>query len=511
MQRFALRLYFVVIVFCSCFATPAAAQTPAEFENADKFFDQALNDYDAKRYDAAIKNYSEYIKIRPKVGAGWFNRGLAYYHKAQSNPDEATYRLAAADLSEAIKLDPKTPDYWFVRGGIYSQLMAVDFERSRDQAIADFTSAIRLDPRFAAAYRERGVVYERINRNDDAFADLNTSIKFDPSNPLAFYTRAKIHGFRKNYAAARADAQAALKLAPDYEYAKIYLNYINNEELKAAQTKTATPTPKQIDLPTLPKYAASTGSGTSTAVTALTSIKDAGDGYSKTKAAYDAGNHRETVRLATETLKLIPMAGLTTQNDTDYIIYTEVLTMRARAYLAVKDVDASDDDYDKLTQTSMHTTLKHMQAGLRELQEDRSGSGAGLIMASVESSKATIYCQTAVGTALEWVEAVKKTRPNQTGPGLMAGISLMAMREMCVKAHIMHSTHTAASGALTPKDRTKAYQEAVGILDKAIQMMPRYAETYEARAKIYRRMGRADLAAADEKFALDLKQPTNPQ
>ncbi|HCA58436.1 MAG TPA: hypothetical protein DEP46_10670, partial [Blastocatellia bacterium] len=160
----------------------AFSQTADQLARAKVLFDQGLANYERKQYDAAIANYTEYLKIRPNEPAAWFNRGLARYYKTLASPNEAGYRQAAADVSQAIKLDAKQASYWHTRGGIYSQLMAVDFVPSRDKAIADFTQAIRLDPKYAPAFRERGVVYERVNRMREALADLNTAIRLDPQN-----------------------------------------------------------------------------------------------------------------------------------------------------------------------------------------------------------------------------------------------------------------------------------------------------------------------------------------
>lgn len=80
-----------------------AAQPGGNGNQATQLFNKATEQYNARQYDAAIADYTEYIKLRPDSSAAYFNRGLALYNEAQLAPTEPLYRQAAdADIAAVI-------------------------------------------------------------------------------------------------------------------------------------------------------------------------------------------------------------------------------------------------------------------------------------------------------------------------------------------------------------------------------------------------------------------------
>ena len=69
-------------------------------EKAEDFYEQGKKYSSAENSDHAIYNYSEAIKLNPKLVKAYNNRGVAYVWRKQ-------YDLAIADFNKAIKLDPK--------------------------------------------------------------------------------------------------------------------------------------------------------------------------------------------------------------------------------------------------------------------------------------------------------------------------------------------------------------------------------------------------------------------
>ncbi|MDM7922747.1 MAG: tetratricopeptide repeat protein [Pyrinomonadaceae bacterium] len=499
MQRFVLR-FTVIIAFLAltAVAPQVYAQSAAEQERAIQIFDQGIEKYSKGQYDAAIADFLSYLKFRSNDPSGWYNLALARYYRTQASPNEAGYRQAAADVSQAIKLDAKQADYWHVRGGIYSQLMMVDFEASKDRAIADFTEAIRLDAKYAPAYRERGVVYERVGRYREALADLNTAIRLDPQNATAHYTRAKVHGAQKNYASARRDAETAIRLLPNYDVAKIYLDFINNEERKATAVSQK-PQPART-APARPQPTPAAARGTPSSIT------DVNEAFQQAAAAEKARDHRKTVAYSARALQLIPMKGPTeTRDDLMLSVFISTLEMRARASSALGDHSASDADYEMVAKASMNATDRYIRASTDALDNDKSASGAGLIMSSLKTAQAVIYCTSGYETTKEWFDTVKRLRPNDSMQAIKAGINLMGIREICVNAHILHAGDQAASSILGVNSQSETYAKALSTLQKAIAMMPNNEDIYKERAKIHRRFSRADLAAADEKKVRELE------
>lgn len=500
------RVFTSIFFLLAFFAEPVSftfAQTAEQLARAKVLFDQGLANYERGQYDAAINDFTEYVKIRPAEPAAWFNLALARYYKTQASPNETGYRQAAADVSQAIRLDSKQAVYWHTRGGIYSQLMVVDLAASRDKAIADFTEAIRLDPKYAPAFRERGVVYERVGRNREALADLNTAIRLDPANAVAHYTRAKVYGAQKNYAAARRDAETALRLDRNYSVAQIYLDYINSEERKASSVARS-PQPSR-PAPIRPEPAPTTRPSASGPKTPA-EITDTAEAFQLASAAESARDHRQTIAYTTRFLELLPMAGPTEpRNDLMLSIFTGTLGMRAKAYSALGDNARSDADYERAAKTAMDATVRYMKASNDALEQSGASSAAALIRSVAESAKAVIYCTSGYETAKEWVETVDRTRPDARSDSLKAVVTMAGVRELCVQAHIMHAGGTAVQSALGGNDRQKIYSESLAILQKAISMMPNYTEIYKERANIHRRFGRTDLAAADEQKVRQLE------
>jgi tetratricopeptide (TPR) repeat protein len=161
--------------------------------------------------DRAIADFSEAIRLEPKLGVAYRNRGGAWSAKGD-------YDRAIADFNEVIRLDSKDILAYISRGDAY--LAKKDYGR----AITDYTEAIRLDPKLAVAYNNRcwaraitggallqalgdcdqavrlesneagyldtrGFVYLQLGRFDEAIADYNVALKIDPKLAGSLYGR----------------------------------------------------------------------------------------------------------------------------------------------------------------------------------------------------------------------------------------------------------------------------------------------------------------------------------
>ena len=77
---------------------------------------------------------------------------------------------AIADLDEAIRLDPNFAVAYNNRGDAYRQ------KGELERAIADFNEALRLDPNITPAYTLRGLAYEKKGELERARADYSTAL-----------------------------------------------------------------------------------------------------------------------------------------------------------------------------------------------------------------------------------------------------------------------------------------------------------------------------------------------
>jgi tetratricopeptide (TPR) repeat protein len=96
-----------------------------------------------------------------------------------------------------------------------------------DTADAEFRAALTTDPANASAHRGLGEVDRRRGKLDDAVKELQASLEASDS---AFVRTmlAKVYLDQKKFDLAHAEAEHALKLAPNYAEAKQLLEHLQN-------------------------------------------------------------------------------------------------------------------------------------------------------------------------------------------------------------------------------------------------------------------------------------------
>jgi len=94
-------------------------------QNVQTSVDQGIASCEAGRYDQALQEFNEALKLKPNDASLYDYRGMAYRCKGQD-----------------------------------------------EKAIQDFNKAMELDPKFARAYRNRGMVYFDKGDFDKSLADL---------------------------------------------------------------------------------------------------------------------------------------------------------------------------------------------------------------------------------------------------------------------------------------------------------------------------------------------------
>jgi tetratricopeptide (TPR) repeat protein len=150
--------------------------------------------------DRVIADTTETIKFDPrKLPLAYINRANAYLAKRDS--------LAAIDdYSEAIKLDPKIAAAYAGRAKAYRS-------RGRDDlAIPDYDQLISLDPALAVAYLNRAEAYLDHGDDNRAILDYGLAIQLDSHLPVAYANRAWLYLKKSDYRNAIADATEAIKI-----------------------------------------------------------------------------------------------------------------------------------------------------------------------------------------------------------------------------------------------------------------------------------------------------------
>jgi tetratricopeptide (TPR) repeat protein len=245
--------------------------------------------YEKKDYDKAIADYTEAIKLNPRLAEAYADRGDAYFvkdpnkalmdfeaalkidphnAKAKSGKENVVLKIELLKklTAEALELTLQSGDKLYAMEAydeaiaIYEMALEDDPNNTRakagienakkaktkaataenffksgnehfqkkdyDKAIADYTEAIKLKPRLAEAYFNRGVAYLQKKDFDRAIADFTEAIKLNPRADGAYSNRGDAYFQKKDYDKAIADFEAALNINPNNADAKKALEIV---------------------------------------------------------------------------------------------------------------------------------------------------------------------------------------------------------------------------------------------------------------------------------------------
>jgi tetratricopeptide (TPR) repeat protein len=140
-------------------------------KDADSYCARGVARCASGKFDDAIADFNEAIRLAPTVARNWYNRGSTF-------SDMGQFERALADLDEAIRLNPIHVNAYVNRGNAWFR------SGQSDRAIADFSEAVRLDPNFANAFRNRGTAWDSKGYSDKAAADFEEAIRLNPKDAL---------------------------------------------------------------------------------------------------------------------------------------------------------------------------------------------------------------------------------------------------------------------------------------------------------------------------------------
>ena len=179
--------------------------------------------WDLKKYDAAISDVNEALRLDPDNSntlqlRDWYNANSPQmaqlaFQRGYSLHIESKYLEAAEAYSEAIELDPTDADVWHNRAQCYWDL------KKYDAAISDVNEALRLNPDNSDTLqlRERWNAYSARLRLESKCLETveacSKTIRRSPKTaPGLWYTRAQAYFELKEYDAAISDLNGLLKL-----------------------------------------------------------------------------------------------------------------------------------------------------------------------------------------------------------------------------------------------------------------------------------------------------------
>ncbi len=162
-----------------------SAPNSAAGESADLYKAALAHSHDGEAYsrngdyDKAIQEFSEAIRLNPKLAAAHYNRGEIYFKKGD-------YAQAIRDFTSTISL---APDYTFA---YYSRGVANEKTGDVKEAILDFSHTIRLKPGFAPAYNDRARALFNMGHLNEALRDSELAISIAPDKPRYLATHSQI-------------------------------------------------------------------------------------------------------------------------------------------------------------------------------------------------------------------------------------------------------------------------------------------------------------------------------
>ena len=222
------------LVLLSVLGKSAPAQ---QADPATAAFDRGMAASKEGKYQAAIQEFDEAIRLKPAfsqaynargeayTGLHQIHRGLADYDQAVAlNPDflealdnrgranRATGRPreALADFDRALKIKPDSDTALDGRGRAHYDLG--EFAR----AIEDFDSAIKLKPDVAATFNHRALARHALRQDSKALDDIETALKLKPDFAEAVVDRGNLHRDLGRLDRAIKEYDLAIKMRPDY-------------------------------------------------------------------------------------------------------------------------------------------------------------------------------------------------------------------------------------------------------------------------------------------------------
>jgi Flp pilus assembly protein TadD len=156
--------------------------------------------------------WNDFLRKRQDIWVAYLNRGLAEY-------DAGDRKTAIGDFDATLQLNPKADKALNNRAAAHAAL------GDRPQALRDFDEAIRLNPD-SSYLVNRGILKRDMGDFAGAVRDFDAVTELNPRNIRALCERADAYRMQGNWARARADYEAVLRLDSGHTYAAFLLGAV---------------------------------------------------------------------------------------------------------------------------------------------------------------------------------------------------------------------------------------------------------------------------------------------
>ena len=169
--------------------------------------------FESGRFDEAIAECQEALKIKPDLAAAHNNLGAALIRNSQAGGTD----LPQNSIDEAIghyrtALQIK-PDFIQARGNLGNALLQ---KGQVDEAIAQFQKALEVDPQYAEAEFSLGKAFWQKREVNKAITHYQKAVEIRPDHAEARYSLGNIFVAEGKYSEAIANYEAAVRIRADY-------------------------------------------------------------------------------------------------------------------------------------------------------------------------------------------------------------------------------------------------------------------------------------------------------
>jgi tetratricopeptide (TPR) repeat protein len=184
----------------------ALRHTLTKYQRSFVFLNRGAANNAKWRFDEAIRDQSEALRLNPTLTDAHIGRGFAYQRKGEREK-------AVIDFSEAIRLDPNSAAAYYNRGTVLLQ------NSEPERALPDFEEAVRCNPQSVEPLVMRGLCYLAQNNLDRALANFDGAIATDSTNAMGYMERANLYFRKGEYEKGDRDREYARRLNPGIEQA----------------------------------------------------------------------------------------------------------------------------------------------------------------------------------------------------------------------------------------------------------------------------------------------------
>ena len=167
----------------------------------DQLFEQAMREVEDGNGTSALSIYSEILNREPTSVEALANRANVYAALKD-------YRMALIDIRQAIELDANIPILYFNRGNIYQDL------GETHKAIEDYQQTKEMAPEIAGAWVQLGKLKETLEKGSGV-EDLDHGLELNPYYSEGLLIRSRIYVNQQQYSLALNDLILAADIDPE--------------------------------------------------------------------------------------------------------------------------------------------------------------------------------------------------------------------------------------------------------------------------------------------------------